>query len=346
MTHQPTLLASAHPRTIAPFVVRRLRCPAPLRIDEALGKEVNDRLMSWVKGIGIFAGKLDKIRDSNFGRYAMLCHTDTDDPDRLLLQGQCLAALFAVDDHFCDDRSLGCSPETVASRLSFAIAAMDPVYLPRPFDTELKRQLNSDPVLVGLRAYMKRVEQFCTPSQVARVRQISIAMFVTMAAEGAWRIYGTKPTIAEYLASRQVNSFWPCLVLIDPVGGYEIPANLYSQPEVHHITALASLATTLVNDLYSAYKEHVNEVGEFKLPYLLATQHNCNLQQAIDHIANIHDDVMRDYEAAEHKLLTNASPLLKRYLTGLNAWIAGNLEWHKTSARYHVKSIPQNCAEG
>ncbi|WP_160109283.1 terpene synthase family protein [Pseudomonas izuensis] len=336
MTQQPTGTSAPKP-TLAPFVVRPLHCPSPLRIDEALGKEVNDRLMSWVGRIGIFAGKLEKIRDSNFGRYAMLCHTDTDDPDRLLLQGQCLAALFAVDDHFCDDRSLGCSPATVAPRLSFAIAAMDPVYLPRSFDTELERQLDSDPVLVGLRAYMKRVEEFCTPSQVARVRQISIAMFVTMAAEGAWRIYDTKPTIAEYLASRQVNSFWPCLVLIDPIGGYEVPANLYSQPQVHQITALASLATTLVNDLYSAYKEHMNEVGEFKLPYLLAAQHQCTLQQAIDHIADIHDDVMRDYEVAEDRLLGNASPLLQRYLKGLKAWIAGNLEWHKHSARYHVE---------
>ncbi|MDZ5431650.1 hypothetical protein T3H00_03085 [Pseudomonas fluorescens] len=339
MSHQPTLEASTSPLKIAPFVVRPLRCPAPSRIDDALGEEVNHRLMSWVEGIGIFAGKLKKIRDSNFGRYAMLCHTDTDDPDRLLLQGQCLAALFAVDDHFCDDRSLGCSPATVAPRLSFAIAAMDPVYLPRPFDTELERQLDSDPVLIGLRAYMKRVEQFCTPSQVARVRQISIAMFVTMAAEGAWRIYGTRPTIAEYLASRQVNSFWPCLVLIDPVGGYEVPADLYSRPDVHRITALASLATTLVNDLYSAYKEHVNEVGAFKLPYLLASKHHCTLQQAIDRIADIHDDVMRDYEAAEHTLLIEASPLLRRYLTGLKAWIAGNLEWHKHSARYHVDPL-------
>ncbi|WP_438818591.1 terpene synthase family protein, partial [Streptomyces brasiliscabiei] len=108
---------------------------------------------------------------------------------------------------------------------------------------------------------MKRVIQFCTPSQVARVRQVSIAMFVAMAAEGAWRVYGTKPTVAEYLASRQVNSFWPCLVLIDPIGGYEVPANMYSQPAVHRGTVLASLATTLVNDLYSAYKEHMNEVG-------------------------------------------------------------------------------------
>lgn len=329
------LLVDTQP-VIPPFIVRALRCPPPVRLDEPLGRVVNQRLMVWIKRIGIFAGKLDKIRASDFGRYAMLCHPDTDDPERLLLQAQCLAALFAVDDHYCDDRSLGCDPRQVAPRLSFAIAAMDPSYLPKPFDTQLKNQLKGDPVLVGLRAYMKRVSRFCTPSQVARVRQISIAMFVAMAAEGAWRVYGTKPTVAEYLASRQVNSFWPCLVLIDPIGGYEVPANVYSLPAVHRVTSLASLATTLVNDLYSAYKEHLNEVGTFKLPYLLAALHQCSLQDAIDKIADIHDAVMLDYEVAEQALLAGATPLLKRYLTGLRAWVAGNLEWHKHSARYHV----------
>ncbi|GAB5343780.1 MULTISPECIES: terpene synthase family protein [Pseudomonas] len=322
---------------IAPFVVRALRCPVPVRIDETLGRVVNDRLMEWISHIGIFPGKLDKIRASDFGRYAMVCHADTDDPDRLLLQAQCLAALFAVDDHYCDDRTLDSDPRQVAPRLSFAIAAMDPCYLPEPFNAELKKQLSGDPVLRGLQAYMKRVIQFCTPSQVARVRQVSIAMFVAMAAEGAWRVYGTKPTVAEYLASRQVNSFWPCLVLIDPIGGYEVPANMYSQPAVHRVTVLASLATTLVNDLYSAYKEHMNEVGTFKLPYLLAAQHQCSLQEAIDLIADIHDAVMLDYEVAERALSVDAPPLLKRYLAGLNTWVAGNLEWHKHSARYHAE---------
>ncbi|MCP1475442.1 2-methylisoborneol synthase [Pseudomonas sp. EB276 TE3739] len=328
---------TSKPRSaVAPFVVRDLYCPPPTRIDEALGKQVNERLMAWIPTIGIFAGKHEKIRASDFGRYAMLCHADTDDPDRLLLAAQCFAALFAVDDHYCDDLSFGGSPEKVAEKLSFAITALDPVYLPAPFDEELSQQQRRDPVLRGLLAYMKRVAHFCSPSQVARVRQITIAMFVTMAAEGPWRVYGTQPTIAEYLASRQVNSFWPCQVLIDAIGGYEIPANLYSRPDIHRISALASLATTLVNDLYSAYKEHLNETGDFKLPYLLAAKHDCSLQEAIDKAADIHDAVMHEYTTLQQQLLNDATPLIKRYLTGLTTWVAGNREWHKHSARYRL----------
>lgn len=326
---------NAKPRSaVAPFVVRDLYCPPPTRINEALGKKVNTLLMKWVPTVGIFKGKRRKLRASDFGRYAMLCHADTDDPDRLLLAAQCFAALFAVDDHYCDDPSFGGRPEKVAEKLSFAIPAIDPVYLPPPFDQELLQQQTRDPVIRGLLAYMERVGRFCTPSQVARVRQITIAMFVTMAAEGPWRVYGTQPTVAEYLASRQVNSFWPCQVLIDVIGGYEVPANAYFCSDIHHISALASLATTLVNDLYSAYKEHLNETGDFKLPYLLAARHDCSLQEAIDKAADIHDAVMHEYVALEQRLLSNATPLIKRYLTGLTTWVAGNCEWHKHSARY------------
>ena len=333
--NRPTF--TTQPRSaVSPFVVRSLFCPCPTRIDEALGQEVNERLMAWIPSVGIFAGKHEKLRASDFGRYAMLCHADTDDPDRLLLAAQCFAALFAVDDHYCDDLSLGGRPEKVAEMLSFAITAIDPVYLPAPFDEELSQQQTCDPVIRGLLSYMKRVGQFSTPSQVARVRQITIAMFVTMAAEAPWRIYGTQPTIAEYLASRQVNSFWPCQVLIDVIGGYEVPANLYSHPQIHRISALAALATTLVNDLYSAYKEHLKETGDFKLPYLLAARHHCSLQEAIDKAADIHDAVMQEYSTLEKQLLNNAAPLTKRYLKGLNTWVAGNLEWHKHSARYHI----------
>lgn len=323
---------------VPPFVVRTLVCPPPTRIDEALGRDVNKRLMAWIKRIGIFAGKQEKICASDFGRYAMLCHADTDDPDRLLLAAQCFAALFAVDDHYCDDQSLGGCPEKVAEKLSFAVTGIDPVYLPPPYKKELLQQQRNDPVLRGLLAYMKRVAHFCTPSQVARVRQITIAMFVAMAAEGPWRLYGTKPTIAEYLASRQVNSFWPCQVLIDPIGGYEVPANVYAKPEMQRICALASLVTTLLNDLYSAYKEHLNETGDFKLPYLLAAKHDCSLQEAIDKTADIHDAVMREYVALEQRLLKDADPLVRRYLTGLTTWIAGNQEWHKHSARYRIQA--------
>ena len=313
-----------------------LHCPSPGRIDEALATEVNDRLMLWIDKTGIFAGQQKKIRASEFGRFAMLCHADTDDPDRLLLSAQCIAALFAVDDYYCDDESTGSIPALVGPRLSVALAALEPAHLTDTFRADLEAALERDPVLVGLRAYIARVAEFAAPAQIARVRHEIIAMFVTMTAEAAWRISGVTPALWEYLAQRQTNSFLPCMSLIDIIGGYELPANVYSAPAVRRVTTLAASATIIANDLYSAPKESLAQVGDFNLPLLLMNEHKCSIEQAMQLSANVHDDVVRLYETAEQQLLANASPLLKRYLAGVKIWVAGSLEWHRHSGRYQT----------
>lgn len=313
-----------------------LHCPTPRRIDESLALQVEDRLMRWIEKTGIFAGQLQKIRASGFGRLAMLCHTDTDDPSRLLLSAQCIAALFAVDDYYCDDESTGSIPALVGPRLTVALAALEPVHLTERYRPDLEAALNRDPVLVGLRAYMARVAEFATPAQIARVRHEIIAMFVTMTAEAAWRINGITPALWEYLAQRQANSFLPCMSLIDVIDGYELPANVYSSPAVRRVTTLAASATILANDLYSARKESLAQLGDFNLLRLMANEQGCSIQQAMKLSAAIHDDVVRQYEAAEKELLVDASPLLKRYLAGVKSWVAGSLEWHRHSGRYQV----------
>lgn len=334
--HDLALNTTLRSPTGSQWHVPPLHCPAPCRIDEALASEVDDRLMRWIAETGIFAGQQQKILASGFGRFAMLCHTDTDDPDRLLLSAQCIAALFAVDDYYCDDESTGSIPALVGPRLSVALAALEPAHLIEPHRADLELALASDPVLVGLRAYMTRVTEFATPAQVARVRHEIIAMFVTMTAEAAWRINGITPALWEYLAQRQINSFLPCMSLIDIIGGYELPANIYSSPAVRRVTTLAASATIIANDLYSAPKESRAQVGDFNLPLLLANQPVCSIKRAMKQSVAIHDEVVRLYEAAEQEVLADASPLLKRYLAGVKNWVAGSLEWHRHSGRYQT----------
>src|SRR5947199_10296814 len=92
------------------FTIPPLYCPDPVRLDERLATRVDDLLLAWVAEVGIFPGRRDVVADSHFGRFAMLVHPDTDDPDRLLLAAQCIVALFAVDDYYCDDERTGSDP--------------------------------------------------------------------------------------------------------------------------------------------------------------------------------------------------------------------------------------------
>ena len=312
-----------------------LYCPDPVRVDESLGEQVNDLLIAWVDGLGTFPSPPRHVYTGQYGRFAMLAHPDTDDPDRLLLAAQCLAALFAVDDYYCDDERSGSDPALLGPRLGMAQTALDPAYLVGPYAAELDGTIQADPILLGLRSYADHVARYASPAQLARVRHETVAMFVTMSEEAAWRISGQVPTVWKYLAHRQPNSFLPCLTLIDIIGGYEVPAAVYADPAVRRATTLAGSATIIANDLYSLAKESVPEIGDFNLPSIVAAEYNYTLPEAVHVSAAIHDDVVHAFEDAVHLLRPTASPELARFLTGLSAWIGGSREWHAHSRRYH-----------
>ncbi|MFG2715693.1 family 2 encapsulin nanocompartment cargo protein terpene cyclase [Streptomyces goshikiensis] len=314
-----------------------LYCPRPVRVDEPLGAEVNERLLTWVRRVGIFPGRLDAVRACDYGRYAMLIHPDCDDPDRLLLAAQCMAALFAVDDYYCDDERTGSDTALVGNRLTLAQSALDPAHLVGVwgYHEQLERALTSDPVLVALRSYIDNAASIATPAQVGRVRHETVAMFVAMAGEAGWRTTKTTPAVWEYLAARQVNSFLPCMTLIDVIGGYELPATLYNHPPVRRATMLAASASIILNDLYSMAKESEPGIGDGGLPDVIAAEQGCTTQEAVRLSAAYHDELVRAFETAHRELTTTIpSPQLWRYLTGLHAWLGGNHEWHATTGRY------------
>lgn len=327
---------SALPKTTTRLQLPALECPLPLRVDEALGEHINELLVGWVRRTGIFKGQVAHVRASNFGRFVMLCHPDTDDVQRLLLAAKCMAALFAVDDHYCDDERRGANPKLLGARLSRALATMDKAYLNPPYDRALKHALEDDPVLRGLKGYMSHLDRYGTASQKARVRHETIAMFVSMGAEASWRIEHSLPHIWEYLAHRQVNSFIPCMALIDIVGGYELEADIYFSAPVREVVTLAASTTMIVNDLFSTAKEQQPDLSDFDLPSLLVHEQGHSFQDALALSADIHNALMRRYETKERQALEGASPSLQRFLGGVKAWLAGNYEWHRHSARYQV----------
>ncbi|PRQ05220.1 2-methylisoborneol synthase [Enhygromyxa salina] len=335
-TEQSQRSADSGAKSSSEITIPELHCPAPVRINEPLGAEVNHRLVAWAERIGIYPGKLDQLRESNYGRFAMLVHPDTDDPDRLLLAAQGLAVEFALDDEYCDDERTGSDAAKLGCRLALAQPAMDPVYIvDDEYAAQLEQAMRADPVRVGLAAYMDRVAQFGTPVQVDRVRTAALMMFIPMNWEAGWRMQGGHPPVWEYLATRQFNSFAPCMTLVDVVGGYEVPGALYFLPAVRRATMLAANASIILNDIYSMAREREPGIGDGGLPVLIAAERGCSLQEAVDQTAALHDETMRTFEDARAKLTTSIpSPDLWRYLAGLHAWLGGSHEFHRGLGRY------------
>ena len=318
-------------RSSGGVTVPPLYCPRATRDDPALGALVNDRLVQWAEEMGLFEGRLERLRSEDFGRLFMLAHPDTDDPDRLLAAARCGLSEWAVDDHWVDEGE-DTRPELIGLRVALAHAVVDPVRLPPQYEPEFEKVVADEPVLRAFRSALAHLSGIATPTQVARLRHELAVMFVGYGQEGEWRMSGRRPSVWEYLMHRYENAFFPCMVLVDPVGGYELPAHEFADHRVRRTYLYAGVANVLLNDLYSMGKEDPSDTN---LPNLIAAEEGCSLQEAVDKAAAIHDELMHTIEAESAALSALGSPELKRFLTGVWAWMGGSHEWHATSARYH-----------
>jgi 2-methylisoborneol synthase len=315
--------------------VPELYAPPPMRDNPALGEEVNDRLVDWARRVGIYAGQLDRVRSANFGRLIMLTHPDTDDPDRLLAAAMCALAEWAVDDHYVDDEAAGAAPELLGVRLALANAVVDPVQLTVDYVPVFEKVVQEDPVLLALRDSLDNLARYATSAQLARLRHELAVMFVAYNQEGSWRSGDRLPPVWEYLVHRHENSFLPCMVLIDTVGGYVLPTTEFADPRVRRAFTMAGSATVIVNDLYSMAKEQNTTGQNYNLPTLIANEEKCSLREAVERTVRIHDELVHTFEAEAAALSLVGSPMLRRFLSGIWAWLGGSREWHSTTERYH-----------
>ncbi|MER5637620.1 family 2 encapsulin nanocompartment cargo protein terpene cyclase [Kitasatospora sp. NPDC002227] len=315
-----------------------LHCPPALRDDPALAAVVNERLVAWAEQVGIYQGRLERVREADFGRLLMLAHPDTDDPDRLLAAAKCALAEWASDDYYCADVGSEGAGQLLGARLMVADAAVAPANLPPRYALGLHGGIQEDSVLRAFRSATDHLARYASPAQLARFRQEVALLFVGYGAEAAWRNSAYRPPVWEYLAGRQVNSFLPCITLTDVVGGYGLPLEEYADPRVRRALTMAATASTLVNDLYSLAKEADPSGLDYNLPALIAVEERCSAAEAVERAVQVHDELVVTFETEAAALVLTGSPALKRFLLGVWAWLGGSREWHAGSARYRAAS--------
>jgi 2-methylisoborneol synthase len=140
-----------------------------------------------------------------------------------------------------------------------------------------------------------------------------------------------------YLAARQHDSFYTSMTLIDVVGGYELPANVFYERRFHRALMQAGTASVIVNDLYSVAREAADELPDSNVVLLIAAEEKISVRAATERAVALHNDFVRGFEASQRELTAAflpASPELHRFLRGAQAWMAGGIEWHGSSDRY------------
>jgi 2-methylisoborneol synthase len=309
-----------------------LFCPGPLRDDPALGEEVNNRLVAWAEQVGIYPGALDRLRACNFGRLIMLAHPAAQDPDRLLAAAKCVVAEWAADDYYVDEVSLGADPKVVGSRLAKLHAIVDPAPLPSRYAPQLDSYRRDEPIATAFRQAMQHLSRYTSVTQMGRFQHQMSILYVAWNQEADWHANGRTPPVWEYLVQRHLNSYLPPMILIDVLGGYELPPGEFYDPRVRRAFTLAGDAGVLLNDLHSGEGESDTD---FNLPRVIAAEEGCTPQEAVKRTVEIHNELMRTFVAEASALSLLGSPTLRRFLAEVWAWLGGSREWHATTGRYH-----------
>ncbi|GIF04326.1 family 2 encapsulin nanocompartment cargo protein terpene cyclase [Actinoplanes siamensis] len=310
----------------------RLFCPGPLRDDPALGERVNEAVVSWAEEVGIYPGRLDRLRAANFGRFMMLAHPGAADPDRLLAATKCLVAEWAADDYYVDEVSLGADPMVVGSRLANLHAVVDPASLPRRYAAELAEHHRLQPISVAFRSAMEHLAGYATVTQLARFRHQMAILFLAWTQEADWHANRRTPPVWEYLVQRHLNSYLPPMILIDVLAGYELPPHEFYDPRVRAAFTTAGNAAVLINDLYSGKNESETD---HNLPNVLVARDRLTHREAVLRTVEIHNELMDTFVTRAAELCASGSPKLRRFLADTWAWLGGSREWHATSGRYH-----------
>jgi 2-methylisoborneol synthase len=311
-----------------------LYVPVAERQNEALAEEIDRRLLVWAADCGFIEDQVEMLGKAGFGKLIMLTHVDTDDPDRLLIAAQLNAAWWAADDLYADDTEQGAIPTELPPRLALAMAAMDPVAPAGEFSVPLDEALRSDPVLLGLSSGIEHLSRHASPAQVQRVCYSTFAMFVSWNAYAAWRYTGAYPPAWKYLATRQHDTFYTSMALIDAVGGYELDAGMYYQPRVRQALTQAGTASVMLNDLVSVAKDAADENPVCNMVLQVAADRGCSIAEATAITVELHNNLVRDFEESARSLAAVPSPQLQRFLRGVKAWMGGGAEWHITNPRY------------
>ncbi|MGW8378223.1 family 2 encapsulin nanocompartment cargo protein terpene cyclase [Streptomyces sp. ODS28] len=307
--------------------------PDPVRV-----AEVDSRIKAWaVHEVRAYPPEWeDQFDGFAVGRYMVACHPDAPSVDHLMLAARLMVAENAVDDCYCEDH--GGSPIGLGSRLLLAHTALDPFHTTREYEPPWLESLESDAPRRAYRSAMDYFLQYATASQADRYRHDMARLHLGYLAEAAWAQEEAVPEVWEYLAMRQFNNFRPCPTITDTCGGYELQADLHARPAMQRVIALASNATTIVNDLYSYTKELKSPGLHLNLPVVLAEREGLSERDAYLKGIEVHNELMHRFED-EAAALAAAFPVptVLRFLRGVAAWVDGNHYWHQTNTyRYSL----------
>lgn len=154
----------------------------------------------------------------------------------------------------------------------------------------------------------------------------------------AWNhLQGIVPEINAYLENRHHSGGMTISIdLIELADHLHLPEALIQSQAFTRLSRATNAVVCWTNDIVSLAKEQAR--GDVNnLVVILARKHHISLQEAAERVNEMVTAEVQLFERIEHNLLPVEPELqedVRKYLSGLKAWMRANLDWSAETHRY------------
>jgi hypothetical protein len=309
--------------------LQKLALPFPTTIHPQ-AEIVSERSMNWLAEHKLYLNEqnLDQLARAKPVFLIARLHPKVS-VDMLELLADWYLWLYALDDEYCDDEAWYRHPGNQTKSLISLVQVLE---TPQAAITDENR------FVPALRELVQRIGECASPTQMARWIAGVQEYFLGLLWEATLRAQGAVPDFDEYVSMRRISGAIPvCQTLMDLTAHYEIPAAEWNQPDLRTLSNIAADVSSWDNDILSYAKEQLIGGGtSLNLVSTLARLHNCSAQEAAKIAVEIRNEQVTKFQQLATRLALNSSAEVRQYLSDLEYWMRGYLEWMLTSSRYSL----------
>jgi 5-epi-alpha-selinene synthase len=153
---------------------------------------------------------------------------------------------------------------------------------------------------------------------------------------------GITPDLPTYIQIRSLTigmSIFFKLILL--VGRIDLPIEVVKHPLVKQIESVANNAFGSANDIIS-YEKEIKECHTHNLVHVLQQEYQIPVQEAIERAASLHDAEVYSFIELVAQLPSFGGEIdgnLERYISSLQSWLRGNIDWCVKAERYRINPV-------
>jgi hypothetical protein len=310
--------------------------PFPPRIN-AEAEAAGSRHLEWARRLGLVrsAEAFERLRSWRPADVAGMWYLHASGGD-LALGADIFGWFLLFDDQF--DGPLGEHPDMAAPVIAEVVSALDPGAGPRRLS----------PVAAAFADIWSREKEGMSLSWQGRAARNWREYLETYVAEAQNRSRRANLSVSEYMALRDKSGvMYVLLDTVERIGRFEVPAAVYSCPEMRVLYDMTVQIINIINDVLSLDKEEARGDPHNLVP-VLERERGCNRQQAIEEIQAMvrsWTDQFLQYEAriplACDRLGVGVEDRVAVYqfIEGMRAAIRGNYDWCARTVRYSRADI-------